>query len=78
MPRLLEGTNVAAPVVARSKTTPVGYVFVPPGYGLMPGYVRRGPDHDMKTTVCLLSNDDGAWFRALVEAAGGVVEAREF
>jgi len=69
--RRMIGTNMASRVVASK--APTGYVAVPPGYGARPGYVSAGPDHDMKTTVYLLPNDDGAWFRKLVEKAGGVV-----
>lgn len=77
--RIMEGSNVSAAQIARANNPnrPEGYIYVPPGYGLRPGYVRSGPDHDMKTTVVLFPNDDGAWFREAVERAGGTVILRE-
>ena len=75
--RRLIGTKVVAARVALG--SPAGYtrVAVPARFGRIQGYVIAGPDNDMTTTVYLLPNDDGSWFRDMVTRAGGTVREEE-
>ncbi len=69
--RRMVGSCVFAQSVAQ--LAPMGYTFVKGGYGGAPGRVMPGPWTDTTTTVYLLDEDDGAWFRTLVEKAGGLI-----
>lgn len=67
--RRLIGTNVFAPHVAQ--LAPAGYLYVRWDTRYCPGRVLCGPYTDTTTTVCLLLDDDGLWFREMVLRAGG-------
>jgi len=69
--RRMVGSCVFARAVVQM--APVGYSYSPGGYGYAPGKVIPGPYTDTNTTLCLLDGDDGAWFRTLVEKAGGLI-----
>lgn len=71
------GSPVTRETLIRDGHLPTGYIFVPAGYGKVPGYIGPGPDNDMTMTVNLFPNDDGAWFIEAVEKKGGTCREEE-
>ena len=66
MMRRLIGENVYAPHVFT--LAPIGYSLVRPGYAVIgPGRIHAGPEVDSRTTVYLLPDDDGIWFRRMTK-----------